>query len=167
MPTLLSVFDLPEDVAKAAIKLRGRGFEDLETYAPAPFEDVDGAFDSRPSKVRVYTLLGGLFGVVAGFAMQIWMSWEWPIRVGGKPYASIPPFVVIGFEMAILFAGILTLLGLLIVGGLYPRKLRAGYSSRFSAEEFGLVVSCADCDVAEIDALLRDHSAKEVTLVDS
>jgi len=167
MPTLVSVFDLPDDVADVVAKLRGRGFEDIETYSPAPFEQVDDALDSRPSKVRAFTLVGGLIGVVTGFAMQIWMSWEWPIKVGGKPFASIPPYVIIGFEMMILFAGVLTLLGFLAVGGLYPRKLSSSYSSRFSAEEFGVVVSCADCDVAEIDTLLRAHSAKEVTLVEA
>jgi hypothetical protein len=167
MPTLVSVFDLPDDVVDVVAKLRGRGFEDVETYSPAPFEQVDDALDSRPSKVRAFTLVGGLTGVVAGFALQIWASWEWPIKVAGKPFASIPPYVIIGFEMMILFAGVLTLLGFLVVGGLYPRKLSSSYSSRFSAEEFGVVVSCADCDVAEIDTLLRAHSAKEVTLVDA
>ena len=166
MPTLVSVFDLPDDVVDVVAKLRGRGFEDVETYSPAPFEQVDEALDSRPSKVRAFTLVGGLVGVVTGFAMQIWMSWQWPIKVAGKPFASIPPYVIIGFEMMILFAGVLTLLGFLVVGGLYPRKLSSSYSSRFSAEEFGVVVSCADCDVAEIDTLLRAHSAKEVTLVE-
>ncbi len=167
MPTLVSVFDLPDDVVDVVAKLRGRGFEDVETYSPAPFEQVDDALDSRPSKVRAFTLVGGLTGVVTGFAMQIWMSWQWPIKVAGKPFASIPPYVIIGFEMMILFAGVLTLLGFLVVGGLYPRKLSSSYSSRFSAEEFGVVVSCADCDVAEIDTLLRAHSAKEVTLVEA
>jgi hypothetical protein len=167
MPTLVSVFDLPDDVVAVVAKLRGRGFEDVETYSPAPFEQVDDALDSRPSKVRAFTLVGGLTGVVTGFAMQIWMSWQWPIKVAGKPFASIPPYVIIGFEMMILFAGVLTLLGFLVVGGLYPRKLSSSYSSRFSAEEFGVVVSCADCDVAEIDTLLRAHSAKEVTLVEA
>jgi hypothetical protein len=167
MPTLVSVFDLPDDVAAVVAKLRGRGFDDVETYSPAPFEHVDDALDSRPSKVRGFTLVGGLTGVVTGFAMQIWMSWEWPIKVAGKPFASIPPYLIIGFEMTILFAGVLTLLGFLVVGGLYPRKLSSSYSSRFSAEEFGVVVSCADCDVSEIDALLRAHSAKEVTLVEA
>jgi len=167
MPSLVSVFDLPDDVVDVVAKLRGRVFEDVETYSPAPFEQVDDALDSRPSKVRAFTLVGGLTGVVTGFAMQIWMSWQWPIKVAGKPFASIPPYVIIGFEMMILFAGVLTLLGFLVVGGLYPRKLSSSYSSRFSAEEFGVVVSCADCDVAEIDTLLRAHSAKEVTLVEA
>ena len=166
MPTLVSVFDLPDDAATAIKKLRGRGFDQLESYSPAPFEQIDDAMDPRPSKVRAFTLVGGLTGVVTGFALQIWMSLEWPIKIAGKAYASIPPYVIIGFELTILFGGILTLIGLLLVGRLYPRRLDAAYSPRFSAEEFGVAVTVGDRDVAEVDGLLRSLSAKEVSLLD-
>ena len=166
MPTLVSVFDFPDDAATAIKKLRGRGFEELESYSPAPFEQIDEAMDDRPSKVRVFTLVGGLTGVVTGFLMQIWMSLEWPLKIGGKAYTSIPPYVIIGFELTILLGGILTLLGLLFVGRLYPRRLDAAYSARFSAEEFGVVVEVGERDVGEVDALLRSLSAKEVSLLD-
>jgi hypothetical protein len=165
MPTLVSVFDFPDDVATAVRKLRGRGFQKIETYSPAPFEQIDEAMDDKPSRVRVFTLVGGLTGVFTGFAMQIWMSLEWPLKIAGKAFTSIPPYVIISFELTILFGGLLTLLGLLIVGGLYPRRLDKAYSSRFSAEEFGVVVECGERDVAEVDALLRAQSAKEVGLV--
>ena len=167
MPTLVSVFDLPDDTATAIRKLRGRGFDDIESYAPAPFEQIDAAMDPRPSKVRAFTLVGGLTGVVTGFLMQIWMSWEWPIKIAGKAYASIPPYFIVGFELTILFGGILTLIGLFVVGRLYPRRLDAAYSPRFSAEEFGVSVCCRDRDVSEVDALLRGHGASEVTLVEA
>jgi hypothetical protein len=166
MPTLVSVFDLPDETALAIRKLKGRGFDDVESYAPAPFEQIDEAMDSRPSKVRAFTLVGGLTGVFTGFLMQIWMSWEWPIKIAGKNYASIPPYVIIGFELTILFGGILTFIGLMLVGRLYPRPLDKAYSSRFSAEEFGVAVTVGERDVAEVDALLRSLSAKEVTLLD-
>lgn len=166
MPTLVSVFDLPDDVARAIGKLRGRGFEEIEAYSPAPFEQIDDALDPRPSRVRIFTLVGGLTGVFTGFLMQIWMSLEWPIKIAGKAYTSIPPYVIIGFELTILFGGILTLLGLLLVGRLYPRPLDAAYSSRFSGEEFGVAVTCGERDVAEVDSLLRAQSAKEVTRLD-
>jgi hypothetical protein len=166
MPTLVSVFDLPDDAATAIRKLRGRGFDELESYSPAPFEQIEFAMDERPSKVRAFTLVGGLTGVFLGFLMQIWMSWEWPIKIAGKAFASIPPYVIIGFELTILVGGVLTLIGLLIVGRLYPRPLDAAYSSRFSAEEFGVVVTVGERDVAEVDALLRSLSAKEVSLLD-
>ncbi|MEE2664417.1 MAG: DUF3341 domain-containing protein [Myxococcota bacterium] len=168
MPTLLSVFDRPQDVAAVVTKLKGRGFNDLETYSPAPFEEIEDAVDPRPSPVRLFTLIGGLAGVVTGFAMQIWMSLDWPLKIAGKPYASIPPYVIIGFELTILFGGLLTLVGLLFVGRLYPRfRLDPAYSMRFSAEEFGIVVTCKDRDVSEVDALMRSNSAKEVSLVDA
>ena len=60
-------------------------------------------------------------------------------------------------------------LGLLAVGRLpYGSfgKSDIGYDKRFSAEEFGLVVGCRERDVAEVDALLRAHQAKEVNLVE-
>ncbi len=118
--------------------------------------------------MRTWTLVGGLLGVVTGFFITIWMSWDWEIVIGGKPYASIPPYVIIAFELTILFGGIATLLGLLVVGRLpYGSfgKNDAAYSARFSAEDFGVVVECDDRDVAEIDALMRAHAAKEVSVV--
>ncbi|MGH0036657.1 MAG: DUF3341 domain-containing protein [Myxococcota bacterium] len=166
MAQVLSIYDRPGDVAAVVRKLRGRGFKHLETYSPAPFEEIDEAVDEKPSLVRLFTLIGGLAGVVTGFALQIWMSWDWPIKIAGKPFASIPPYVIIGFELTILFGGLLTLVGLLAVGRLAPRfKMDPGYSLRFSAEEFGVVVDCRERDVAEVDALMRAGNAKEVTLV--
>jgi hypothetical protein len=165
MPTLVGVFDKPGDVAETVTRLKGRGFTKLEVYAPAPFEEIDDAVDPKPSKVRIFTLVGGLLGVVTGYAVTIWMSLDWPIVIGGKPFASVPPYTVIAFELTILFGGIFTLIGLLAVGRLPAVKLGPGYSARFSAEEFGLVVDVSERDVAEVDGLLRAHSAKEVSLV--
>ena len=110
------------------------------------------------------TLIGGLVGVVTGFGIQIWMSMDWPIKIAGKNFAAIPPMWIIGFELTILFGGILTVIGLIAFGGLYPRKLDEHYSPRFSGDEFGVVVNCSDRDVAEVEALMRGNNAKEVKL---
>ena len=120
MATVVSVFELPSKTASAIRKLKDRGFDDLTTYSPAPFPEIEEAEDPRPSK-----------------------------------------------EMTILLGGFFTLFGLLIVGRLYPRRLDKHYSSRFSAEEFGVVVNCEERDVSEVEMLLRGESAKEVTVVDS
>ncbi len=167
MATLVSVYDLPSDVATVVRKLKARGFEDLTTYSPAPFEAIEDAEDPKPSGVRLFTLIGGLLGVVTGFGMQIWMAMNWPIKIAGKNIAAIPPMWIVGFELTILFGGILTVIGLLIMGGLYPRPLDEHYSPRFSAEEFGVVVHCEERDVPEVESLMRGHNAKEVTLAAS
>ena len=68
MPRLLAVFDRPDHTAEAVTHLKGRGFDDLETYAPAPFPEVEDAVDPKPSRVRLWTLIGCLLGVVTGYA---------------------------------------------------------------------------------------------------
>lgn len=165
MARLVGIFELPAQVAAAVKQLRGRGYTDIETYAPAPFPEVDDAVDPKASRVRLLTLIGGLVGVVTGYALTIWMANNWQIMVGGKPFSSIPPYTIIAFELTILFGGLLTALGLFIVGRL-PRFTRdAAYSARFSAEDFGVAVRCAERDVAEVDGLMRMHGAVEVNLV--
>jgi molybdopterin-containing oxidoreductase family membrane subunit len=167
VPTLLAVFDQPVSIAEAARRLKNRGYTDMEIYAPAAFRELEEIIDEKPSRVRLYTLIGGLTGVVAGYAMTIWMANDWPIMLGGKPFSSIPPYTIIGFELTILFGGLLTALGLFVVGGMPRMRLDPVYDARFSAEDFGVAVRCRDRDVSEIDTLLRSHGAREVTLVES
>jgi molybdopterin-containing oxidoreductase family membrane subunit len=170
MPSILGVYDTPGPVAEVARRLKNRGFDQLEIYSPAAFHELLYAVHEKPSRVRVWTLIGGLAGVVTGYGITIWMANDWPVVIGGKPFSSIPPYTIIGFELTILFGALMTLLGLLVVGklpyGSFGRHDKA-YSARFSAEEFGVVVECRDRDVAEVDALLRAHRAKEVSLVEA
>jgi hypothetical protein len=166
MPTLVGIFKQPQPIADAAQRLQARGYTDLEIFSPVPSHEIDRALDATPSRVRIFTLIGGLAGVTAGYAMTIWMAYNWEIMVGGKPFASIPPYTIIGFELTILFGGLLTALGLFVVGRLPKIRLHSAYSRRFSSEDFGLVVGCQDRDVAEIDALLREYQAVEVNLVE-
>ncbi len=170
MPLLLGVYDNPAHVVDSIKRLRNRGFEDLETYSPAPFPEIDDALIDKPSPVRAFTLIGGLLGVVTGYALTIWMSYDWELPVGGKPFASIPPYTIIAFELTILFGGLLTVLGLFLMGGLPHGPFgvtEPGYSSRFSAEEFGVAVTCDERDVGEIEALMRANGAGDVTLVEA
>jgi hypothetical protein len=166
MPTLVAVFDQPRTTAEAARHLLDRGFTNLEIYSPAAFHELEKVVSAKPSRVRLWTLIGGLTGVTTGYAMTIWMANNWQIMLGGKPFSSIPPYTIIAFELTILFGGVLTVLGCFFHARLFPRKLDAAYSPRFSAEEFGLVVSCLPRDVAEVEALLRAHAAQEVSLVE-
>ena len=166
MPALVGVFELPSAVAEAAKKLRQRGFKELEIYSPVPSHELDHALDEGPSRVRIFTLIGGLLGAISGYAMTIWMANDWPIMIGGKPLSSIPPYTIIAFELTILFGGVLTVLGLFAIGRLPRVKFDPAYSRRFSSEEFGLVVRCRGRDVVEVEDLLRTQGATEVTLVE-
>ncbi len=68
MARLVGIFELPAQVAAAVKQLRDRGYTDIETYSPAPFPEVDDAVHPKASRVRLLTLIGGLVGVVTGYA---------------------------------------------------------------------------------------------------
>jgi hypothetical protein len=167
MPRVLGIYDLPGKTAAAITQIRARGYTEIITYAPAPFTEVEDAVDPKPSGVRLYTLIGGLAGVVTGFALTLWMANDWQIAIGGKPFSSIPPYTIIAFELTILFGGLMTALGFFINGKLFQFKQHDVYHPRFSAEDFGVVVTCQSRDVPELESLLRAHGAMEVTLVES
>src|SRR5207247_8138738 len=119
--TVLGVFAHVDTTVRALEELKSKGYHDLTVYTPVPVHEIEDVLErDRPvSPVRLFTLLGGLTGTVSGFLLTIWSSMQWGLIVGGKPVASIPPFVVIAFERTILFCGVSRVTGLATLGHLH------------------------------------------------
>ena len=71
-----------------------------------------------PSKIKFFALTGAILGLVFGFAFTIYTVLSWPIITGGKPIISVPAFIIIAFELAILFGALASLLGFFFFSGL-------------------------------------------------
>lgn len=166
MASVLGVLSHPDATVGAVRALKDAGFRDVEAYSPVPSHAIEEAIDPRPSRVRAWTLIGGLTGVTAGYWMTIWMSYDWELIVGGKPFASIPPYTVIAFELTILFGGILTVLGLLFHGMFRARPHTGAYRPTFSADEFGCLVSCHADQIPRVRELLQGAGCTEVRVVE-
>lgn len=150
------------DAAVDAIRaLRAKGFRDLVVYTPSPNHEIEEALEHGVSPVRLITLLGGLTGCAAGFAMAIWMSYDWPLIVGGKPISSIPPYVVIGFELTILMGALSTVAAVALFSVLMGKR-GAPYDPRFSDDTIGIFVPTAPDQLGPIEQLLRSAGAVEV-----
>jgi len=74
----------------------------LVVYSAAPYHEIEEALDQSVSPVRLFTLIGGLTGCARGSMRSGCRSTGRPW--GGKTIASIPPYVVIAFELTILLA---------------------------------------------------------------
>src|SRR5436190_490180 len=105
--SIVGVFAHVDTTVRALEDLRAKGYHDLTVYTPVPVHEIEDVLErDRPvSPVRLFTLLGGLTGTVSGFLLTIWSSMQWGLIVGGKPVASIPPYVVIAFELTIRCGG--------------------------------------------------------------
>ena len=108
-------FDHEEDfLEKLAERLRaGVPPQRLTVLTPVPVPEAERLLRVRPSRVRFFTLAGGIAGVVTGFAFPILTMRSWPLMVSAKPIVSIPPFVIIAFALTILFGSLAALLGFL------------------------------------------------------
>jgi hypothetical protein len=150
------------DAAADAIRgLRAMGRRDLVVYTPAPNHEIEEALSHRVSPVRLFTLIGGLTGCAAGFGMTIWMSYDWPLLVGGKPIASIPPYVVIAFELTILLGALSTVTAVALFSILMGKRGIA-YDPRFSDDQIGIFIPTGSDPVAPVETLLRKAGAVEV-----
>ena len=162
--TVVGVFAHVDTTVTALQTLRGQGYHDLEVYTPAPIHEIEDVMEhGRPvSRVRLFTLIGGLTGTASGFLLTIWSAMQWGLVTGGKPVASIPPFVVIAFELTILFGGLATVLGMALLAGLPRLRPSAGYDPRFSNDRFGVAVRCAPGRGASVGEILRRTGAEDV-----
>ena len=159
---VIGMFASEEECVKALESLRDAGYSQPRVFSPVPSEKILEALELRKSPVRIWVLLGGITGVLTGFAITIGTSLTFPHYVGGKPLVSIPPFVIIAFELMILFGALSGLAGFLIHGG-FPRFASVrGYSSRFADDRFGIAVRCPPGDRTRVEGLLLEAGAEDI-----
>jgi molybdopterin-containing oxidoreductase family membrane subunit len=161
---VLGVFAHVDTTLDAIRKLRAKGFSELTVYTPVPVEEIEEEIEKvRPlSNVRLFTLAGALTGTATGFFLTIWTSLKWELVTGGKAPVSFPPFIIIAFELTILFGGLATLVALLLLGKLPKTKPSAMYDPRFTVDRFGVAVACPPETADQVRALLTGAGAEEV-----
>jgi hypothetical protein len=137
---VLGVFDNIDGAVEAVENLRAAGLTRILTFSPMPSHDLEHALHLGPSPIRMFTLIGGLTGAATGFALPTLTSLDWPLVTGGKPIISIPPMVIIAFELTILFAALSTIAGLFINARLPRSGAQVVYDPSFSAGNFGVFV---------------------------
>jgi hypothetical protein len=161
VPGLLASFVHVDAAADAIRALRARGHRNLVVYSAAPNHEIEEALDHSVSPVRLFTLIGGLTGCAAGFGMTLWMSYDWPTVVGGKPIGSIPPYVVIAFELTILLGALSTVAAVALFSVLLGKRGIA-YDPKFSDDQIGIFVPSGADQLRALEQLLRSAGAVEV-----
>ncbi len=160
--SMLGVFDGLDGAVEAVERLRKAKAGKVTVFSPMPSHDLEHALHPPQSGVRMFTLVGGLTGTATGFALPTWTSLDWPLVTGGKPIISLPAWVIIAFELTILFGALSTVAGMFILARLPNRKPLIVYDPSFSSDRFGVQIDASAERAAEARAILSSSGALEI-----
>jgi molybdopterin-containing oxidoreductase family membrane subunit len=140
---IMGLFKDEDQVVEAINKLKQTSYKFIRVNMPLPSHKIMEALKLKKSMVGWFTLGGGIFGFLGGFALAIYTAIQWELIVSGKPIVAIIPFIVVGFEATILCAVFGNILGLLTQSRLPNYEWLQHHDPRCSGEHFGVLASCA------------------------
>jgi len=157
----LAEFENPSELVDAAEKVYAEGYRKIDTYSPFPIEAASEAVGFHHTRLPLIVLIGGLTGLATAFAMQYWISAiDYRINVGGRPFNSWPSFIIVCFELTVLFSAISAVIGMFALNGL-PMPYHPVFNvQRFvdaSKDGFFLVIEATDpkFDAEETPSFLK------------
>lgn len=160
--TAVGLFHGPESALAAAGTLKGAGFATLELMSPIPIEGVEEVLGERKSVIKHFTFFGGLIGGLSGFLLAAGTAVLYLHPTGGRPIITIPPFLIITYELTILFGILFTVLGFFISAQLPAIRERV-YVPESAVDKFVVTVACDnDEHFKRAEAILRDAGAEQV-----
>ncbi|OLE14189.1 MAG: hypothetical protein AUG89_03070 [Acidobacteria bacterium 13_1_20CM_4_56_7] len=144
----MAEFDDVNHAIVAAQRSYAAGYRKMDAYAPFPVEELSEAVGFHKDGVALVCLIGGLLGCTAAFILQWWIpTIAYPTNIGGRPLNSWPSFIIVSFEMTILFAGLSAVFGMLSLNGLpmpYHPVFNVPRFELASKDRFFLVIFSSD-----------------------
>jgi len=163
---IMGTFAYEEDFLAAAENLVSSGFDNISLLSPLPLEEAQEVLGLGKSPVRRFSLAGALFGAVAGFAMSVATALVFILPTGGRAIITIPPYLIITYEMTILFGVLFTLFGFHVISGL-PAWRDKPYLESANIDRFVVVVEGTDGEqAAKAEAIIRGAGAEEIKHVE-
>jgi hypothetical protein len=169
---LMAEFADEEALLEGTRRAYEAGYRAIESYSPHPVDGLAEAMGFRSSAVPRLTLMGGILGAAAGFGLQYYTAViDYPLNVGGRPLNSWPAFIPITFEMMVLTAGLIAVIGMLAINGLpqpyHPVFNAPRFAEHGSLDRFYLCIRSDDAkyDPAVTRAFLESLEPSDITEV--
>jgi hypothetical protein len=160
---LVGSFIYLDDVIHAIGKLKAGKIAIKNVYSPMKSPEILEAMETKPSGIRVVSLIAAVVGGCSGLALATYAHLRWNLITSGKPILAWIPWVVIFFETLVLVSVLSTVVALLITGRL-PRLSygRGGYRPRFTGDRFGIEVYGDSGEVTKARDIMRQSGAEEI-----
>jgi hypothetical protein len=158
----VGLFHDPHSALAAAGKLKDAGLATPELMSPVPLHGVEEVLGEKKSVIKNFTFFGGLIGGISGFVLAAGTAVLYLHPTGGRPIITFPPFLIITYEMTILFGIVFTVLGFFISAGLPALRNRV-YVPEAAVDKFAVTVACDNNEhFKRAEAILREAGAEQV-----
>ncbi len=163
---IMGTFAFEEDFLAAAKNLQSSGFDNISLLSPVPLEEAQQVLGLGKSPVRRFSLAGAIVGAISGFAMAAGTALVFILPTSGRAIITVPPYLIITYEMTILVGVLFTLLGFHVVSDLPAWRDRPYWASA-NIDRFVVVVEGADGkQAARAETIIRQAGADEIRHVE-
>lgn len=163
---LVGVFDDENAVLSGIRKVRSSGVKIEEVFSPFPVHGIDDALGIKKTRLPIAAFLFGMTGTSLALIMQIWMlGYDWPMIIGGKNHASLPPFIPVTFELTVLLAALGMVGTFMIASDLKPYRWPKQFDIRSTDDKHVMAIDLSvnsGKSKEELARLIKEAGASEV-----
>ena len=141
-------FESADALLAAVHALHGQQLGRLDAYTPIPVPGLAAALGFKPEAIRPFAVLGVVLGFAGFMGMCVYaLGYAYKFNIGGRPDVSWLSYIVPSFAFALMLAGGLTVLTMVILNRL-PRLNHPAFNiPRFTGatqDRFFLAVEALD-----------------------
>jgi hypothetical protein len=162
---LVGIFNDEDVLVDAVGTIRSKGVKIEEVYSPFPVHGLDGALGYRRSRLPIAAFMFGLTGTTLALFTQIWMlGFDWPMIIGGKNFASLPPFVPVTFEFTVLLSAFGMVGTFFIAADMKPYKWPRMFDIRSTNDKHVMAIDLESNKLSkdEITQIVKSSGAEEL-----
>ena len=168
---VVGLFGDPESALAAAGSIQTANLGTPELMSPVPMEGVEEVLGEKKSVIKRFSLFGAIFGGVSGFLLAAITAVLYAHPTGGRPIITFPPYLIITYELTILFGIVFTVIGFFVSARLpnglwtawWKQDENRPYVPEAAVDKFAVSVSCASNEnVQQAETILRTAGAEEV-----
>jgi hypothetical protein len=145
---LLAEFPKPTALLAAARRVRDAGYKRFDVFTPYLVHGMDQAMGLGRSKLGWIVVAGALAGIATAVGLQVFCNViDCPLITQGKPYFSWQAYLIVTFELAVLFGSFAAVLGMFALNGLpqwYHPTLKSEAFAKATDNGFFLAIEVAD-----------------------
>lgn len=162
---IVGVYGDDDLVLKAVKSIRTANVKIHEVFSPFPIHGIDEALGYKHSRLPRAAFAFGVLGLSLALLMQYWMmGYDWQMIIGGKNYASLPPFIPVAFEITVLLSALGMVATFFIASDLKPYKKPKIFDIRITDDKHVIAIDLAENKLAkdEISKIVAQSGAEEV-----